>query len=82
MSETTFHGAGVRFDNGYESEGLAHILELVMRHQSEFALPTNLGRQGLLQIATPTQQESVAAGELVRDSLDRLGSAVAEPALA
>lgn len=82
VSETTFHGTGVRFDNGYESEGLAHILEFVMRYQSEFALPTNLGRQGLLQISTPTQEESAAAGELVRESLDRLGSTLTEPALA
>lgn len=82
MSETTFHGAGVRFDNGYESEGLAHILELVMRHQSEFALPTNLGRQGLLQISTPTQEESVAAGNLVNQAFDRLGAALAQPTLA
>lgn len=82
MLETTFHGTGVRFDNGYESEGLAHILEFVMRHQSEFALPANLGRQGLLQISTPTQEESTAAGELVRESLDRLSSDLAEPALA
>jgi len=82
MSETTFHGTGVRFDNGYESEGLAHILEFVMRYQSEFALPTNLGRQGLLQASTPTQEQSAAAGELVRESLDRLGSTLTEPALA
>jgi len=32
MSQSTFHGAGVHFDNGYESEGLAHILESVMQH--------------------------------------------------
>src|SRR5690349_7279192 len=25
MSATAFHDIGVRFDNGYESEGLAHI---------------------------------------------------------
>jgi len=75
MSETTFHGAGIRFDNGYESEGLAHILESVMRHQSEFALPTNLGRQGLLQISTPTQEESVAAGDRVHRALEYLGAA-------
>src|SRR5579863_7421559 len=54
MSESTFHGAGVRFDNGYESEGLGHILERVMHHQTSFVLPPNLGRQGLLQIPTPT----------------------------
>ena len=43
-SANTFHGTGVRFDNGYE--GLAHILEFVMQHQSSFALPPNLGRKG------------------------------------
>ncbi len=58
MSANTFHAAGVRFDNGYESEGLAHILESVMQHQDSFVLPPNLGRQGLLQIPTPTQAES------------------------
>lgn len=82
MSASTFHGAGVRFDNGYESEGLGHILEFVMRQQSEFALPTNRGRQGLLQISTPTQEERAKAGEWVHDAFDRLGAAVAEPALA
>src|SRR5271165_6890824 len=36
MSASAFHGTGVRFDNGYESEGLAHILEFVMQHQNFF----------------------------------------------
>jgi len=39
MSDSPFHGTGIRFDNGYESEGLAHILEAVMQHQNAFALP-------------------------------------------
>jgi len=82
MSASTFHSAGVRFDNAYESEGLTHILELVMQHQGEFVLPPNLGRQGLLQISTPTQEEIVAAGALVHQAFARLGSALAEPVLA
>jgi hypothetical protein len=60
MSETTFHGTGVRFDNGYESEHLAQILESVMQHQNFFVLPANLGRQGLLQISTPTEEQRSA----------------------
>lgn len=79
MSESTFHSTGIRFDNGYESEDLAHILEFVMRHQSEFGLATDRGRQGLLQISTPTQEESAAAGELVHEALHRPGVALAEP---
>ena len=82
MTASTFHGTGIRFDNGYESEGLAQILELVMRHQSEFDLPMNRGRQGLLQISRPTPEESDAAGELVQEAFDRLGLALAEPAVA
>lgn len=81
MSANTFHGTGVRFDNGYESEGLAHILESVMQHQNSFALPANLGRQGLLQIATPTEAESAAATAWVSEALEHLGS-IAEPVLA
>jgi hypothetical protein len=82
MSASTFHGTGIRFDNGYQSEGLAHILEFVMQHQSEFNLPVNRGRQGLLQISTPTQEECVAAGVFVHEALDHLGSALPELALA
>ena len=82
MSASTFHGTGARFDNGYESEGLAQILELVMRYQSEFDLPPNRGRQGLLQISTPTLQNTAAAGELLRAAFDRLGSFFPEPAVA
>jgi hypothetical protein len=82
MSESTFHGAGVRFDNGYESEGLSNILERVMQHQTSFVLPANLGRQGLLQISTPTEEERVAAGEWIRGTLDGLGATLAELALA
>jgi hypothetical protein len=61
MSASTFHVTGVYFNNGYQSEGLTHILESVMQHQTAFALPTNLGRRELLQISTPTQEESKAA---------------------
>ncbi len=82
MSESSFHGAGVRFDNGYESEGLSNILERVMQHQTLFVLPENMGRQGLLQIPTPTEEDRSEAGERIRDAFDRLDSPFAEPALA
>jgi hypothetical protein len=81
-SASTFHDTGVHFDNGYQSESLAHILELVMQRQNAFALPPNLGRQGLLQILTPTEEESTAAAASVNEAFDRLGSALAEPTLA
>ena len=82
MSASTLHDAGVRFDNGYQSQRLAHILEVLMQHQSAFTLPPNLGRQGLLQISTPTQEESTGATTSVNEAFDRLGSVLAQPALA
>jgi hypothetical protein len=79
MSASTFHVTGVVFNNGYQSEGLAHILESVVQHQAAFALPTNLRRRGLLQISTPTQEESKAATEYVGETFARLSSLVDQP---
>src|ERR1700751_6186496 len=73
-SPSKSHSIGVHFENGYESETLKHILDSVMQHQTEFSLPVDFGRQGLLQVATPTQQESVVASALVNETLHRLGS--------
>ena len=82
MSANPFHGAGVRFENGYQSEELARILEFVMQHQNSFLLPPNLGRQGLLQIPTPTEEESAAAAITVNEAIPSFGSPPARPALA
>jgi hypothetical protein len=82
MSVNTFHAAGVRFDNGYASKGLAHILESVMQHQTSFVLPPSLGRQGLLQIPTPTQAESAVAAVLVNETVHSFGSPLVQPAIA
>jgi hypothetical protein len=82
MSASKFHETGIHFDNGYQSEGLAHILESVMQHQTAFSLPADLGRQGLLQITTPTEDESSAAAASVSEALDGFGSLLAQPALA
>jgi hypothetical protein len=81
MSASTFHGTGVHFDNKYGSKELAHILESVMQHQTAFA-PPNLGRQGLLQISTPTEEESKAATAYVAETFARLASLLDEPMVA
>lgn len=82
MSASTLHRAGVRFESGYQSDGLAHILEFVMQHQNSFVLPSNRGRLGLLQVSKPSEEESKAAAASVKDALDFLGSAFAEPSVA
>jgi len=80
MSASQSHDPGVHFDNGFESKGLAHILEVVMQHQKVFALPQNLNRPGLLQIAMPTEKERQAAAASINDAFDRVNSLV-EPLL-
>jgi hypothetical protein len=80
MSRNTFHGTGIRFDNGYSSEGLARILDLVMQHQNSFVTPPNLGRQGLLQIPTPTEEECAAAAISINGAIHDLESQLTEPA--
>lgn len=82
MSANTFHGTGVHFSNGYECEGLAHILKFVMQHQESFVLPANLGRQGLLQISTPSVEESEAAAALINQAFERLTSRLEKTAVA
>jgi hypothetical protein len=79
MSASESQDTGVRFDNGYESDGPAHILELVIAHQNALAPPRNLGRAGLLQIATPTEKEISAAAASVSDAFDHVSSAFADP---
>jgi hypothetical protein len=82
MSASTLHVTGVQVDNKYGSKELAHILESVMQHQTAFGLPTNLGRRGLLQISTPTQEESKAATKYVGETLARLSSLLDQPVAA
>jgi hypothetical protein len=82
MSPSIFHGTGVRFENGYQSEGLAHILEFVMQHQNSFVLPQNHDREGLLQIPTPTEEASTEATGCVNEAFERIDAACLDPALA
>jgi len=82
MSPSKLHDSGVHFDNGYQSEGLARNLAVVMQHQYAFALPPNLGRQGLLQITTPTETESIAAAASIRNAFDCASSTFVDTLLA
>jgi len=74
MSPAQSHEAGVHFDNGYESKGLAHLLEVVMQNQDLFDLPHNFGGQGMLLIETPTDKESKAAADSIKGVIERVSS--------
>ena len=82
MSASNSDSNGLRFANGYHSEGLANILDFVMQRQNMFTLPTDIGRPGLLQIPRPTEAEVAVAAASVRGVFDHVKSALAEPVLA
>jgi hypothetical protein len=71
MIDTPLHGSGVHFDNGYKSERLAQILEMVMQHQSAFDLLRGFGGQRLLQVENPTAEETKAATTAMDGFFDR-----------
>jgi hypothetical protein len=76
MSASTSHRAGIQFENGYQSERLAHIMDSVMQHQTAFLLPADLGRKGMIQIQTPTQKEAMGASAQVGQALGCIRSAL------
>lgn len=74
-------GRCLQFENGYASERLAETLNFAMHHQNIFPPSPNLGRQGLLQIANPSEKERANATALIREAFDAVGSGFAEPVL-
>jgi hypothetical protein len=74
MSPSQSHAAGPCFNNGYKSGRLEQILQSVMHHQAAFSPPENRGRQGLLQISWPTQEETTKATMSVNQALSHAGS--------
>jgi hypothetical protein len=82
MSASEFHTSGIHFENGYKSDDLAHNLDWIMQHQDAFSLPPNLGRNGLIQIQTPTEAEVAAATVSLSEALDRVTESQAESSIA
>jgi hypothetical protein len=65
---------GLRFANGYKSEGLAKMLNQILQHPEMFVLSTAPGTDRLIQIPPPTQKDTLAA----RGMVEALGARLAE----
>jgi hypothetical protein len=78
-SPSGFKDGKVQFEDPHTAERLAQVLEFVMQHQDRFVLPPNLGRKGLLQIATPSAKESTSAALVVSEILEHANSTITEP---
>ena len=53
-----------------------------MQHQNSFVPLPNLGRQGLLQIPTPTEKESADAAIAVNEAIHSFDLLLAQPTAA
>jgi hypothetical protein len=82
MSASEYHDAGAHLEDGYQSEGLSNTLEFLMQNQDAFVLPKDLDRKGLLQISTPTDDESKAASTFLSDAYRKFGSSFIGPSAA
>jgi hypothetical protein len=60
------------FSNGYHSEGLAQMLEVIMQHQAEF-VPSQGRGAGLVQVARPSEEEKQAAKTCMKHAYNHLG---------
>ena len=61
------HPSGVRFRNGYCSARLAQSLDLIMKNQDQFTHGGDAGRNGLVLIYSPTEDDRAEAAAWVRD---------------
>lgn len=82
MSPSTLHASGIRFQNGYKSNDLPYTLDLIMQHQNAFVASPDVGRNGLLQIQQPTQEQRSAAGSSMAEAFEHIKSVLMQPAMA
>jgi hypothetical protein len=67
-------GSGLRFANGYKSEGLERVLESIMRHQEIFLVGTPPGTDRMIQVPPPTKKDTLAASGMMEAFRDRLAT--------
>lgn len=51
------HASGVRFTNGYHSDGLGQTLDFVMKNQDQFTRAVDACRHGFVLIYPPTEDD-------------------------
>lgn len=58
----------LRFEHGYQMEELASNLEFIMQHQDAFLPAVNNGRNGLLQVDTPSRDQTNLAYAVIAEA--------------
>ena len=79
------HPEGATFSNGYHSAGLAEMLKTIMQHQGNFFPSAWKTGTGMIQVALPTEQESLTANACMKQAYESFGltyAHIAGPAVA
>ena len=63
------HASGVRFTNGFHSDGLGQTLDFVMKDQDQFTRPVDACRDGLVLIYPPTEDDRIEASSWMERSM-------------
>jgi hypothetical protein len=66
--------SGLRFANGYKSEGLERMLESIMQHPEIFLVGTPPGTDRMIQVPPPTKKDTLAASGMMEAFRDRLAT--------
>lgn len=65
--------AGLTFNNGFQSEGLSQMLEIIMQHQRSFVTSAPTTCVGLIQVHQPTEKQTIAAAACMKHAYESLG---------
>jgi hypothetical protein len=74
MRWDTNHQSGLRFDNGYQSDQLAKMLETIMRHQEIFLVHAAPGKDRMIQVHPPTDAEKSVANSMMEVFRERMAA--------
>ena len=74
---------GLTFNNGFQSQGLSQMLEIIMQHQRSFVTCAPTTSVGLMQVHQPTEKQTSAAAACMKHAYESLGLRFADlPAVA
>jgi hypothetical protein len=66
------HKPGLSFGDGRSSAAMTEMMEFVMDHQNAFLRKSTPTHDVLLQVNAPTEQETTAAKECMREAIERI----------
>lgn len=72
VSSLWSHERGLSFGDGRSSAAMTEMMEFVMDHQNAFLRRSTPTHDVLLQVNAPTEQETTAAKECMREAVERI----------